>query len=96
MTDPALAVLDDLIAALNRPGAIDPGLSRAVVAQAAALRLRPARAADRPLLSSRFPGRRLVRPGDAARPALARHRILVRAGLVERRPERNRRLEWGR
>ncbi|AZZ49885.1 hypothetical protein C5C31_09335 [Rathayibacter rathayi] len=93
MTDPTLAVLNDLIAALAHPGAIDPGLSRSVVARAVALRLQPARTAYRPRPSSRFTGR-LVSPGEAARRALARRRVVVRAGLTTRL-EQNRRLKWG-
>ncbi|PPG48631.1 hypothetical protein C5C24_15485 [Rathayibacter sp. AY2B3] len=96
MTDPAFAVLDDLIAALERPGSIDPGLSRSVAVQAAVLRLQPSRTAHRPRPTSRFTGRRLVRPGSAARRAPARHRVVVPAGPAERRAARGRRLKRAR
>ncbi|PPI24064.1 hypothetical protein [Rathayibacter sp. AY1B5] len=96
MTDPAFAVLDDLIAALERPGSIDPGLSRSVAVQAAVLRLPSPRTAHRPRPTSRFTGRRLVRPGSAARRAPARHRVVVPAGPAERRAARGRRLKRAR
>ncbi|KZX20202.1 hypothetical protein EV639_109111 [Rathayibacter tanaceti] len=93
MTDPAFAVLDELIAALEQPGAIDLGLGGSVVARARTLRGRPGTLRPR---QARSPGHRLVRPASATTRTLLRRRFAVPGTRTGRRPGPVRRLRQAR